>query len=167
MTSEEAAARIQASLGPTWQRNRPIPDDVLAPLCEAMWQEGVSPNRRLVQRLLPGWNEHALGPGVVAWRKSKGLPQQGVRAARALPTSPSELAKIISTPISRAPHTCFDPTNDGRWLIPSVPVLLTLARSITSRFVTPWPCSRCYALTGSNTRSRTRSRTLRTSCAGS
>jgi integrase len=128
MTSEEAAARIQASLGPTWQRNRPIPDDVLAPLCEAMWQEGVSPNRRLVQRLLPGWNEHALGPGVVAWRKSKGLPQQGVRAARALPTSPAELAKIISPPIRRAPHTCFDPTDDGRWLIPSVPVLSYLGK---------------------------------------
>jgi hypothetical protein len=128
MTSEEAAARIQASLGPTWQRNRPIPDDVLAPLCEAMWQEGVSPNRRLVQRWLPGWNEHALGPGVVAWRKLKGLPQQGVRALRALPTSPAELAKIISPPISRAPHTCFDPSNDGRWLTPSVPVLSYLGK---------------------------------------
>ena len=52
--------------------------NVLTPLCEALWEEGVIPNRRIVQRCLPGWNEHALGPGVVAWRLQKGLPQQGV-----------------------------------------------------------------------------------------
>ena len=123
MTSDEAAARVQAKLGPTWQRNRPIPPEVLAPLCEALWEEGISPNRRLIQRLLRHWNENALGAGVVAWRKSKGLPLQGVRGWRALPTSPAELAKIISAPISQAPHTCFDPANDGRWLLPSLPVL--------------------------------------------
>lgn len=128
MTAGEVATRIQANLGPAWQRNRPIPNDVLAPLCEAMWQEGISPNRRLVQRLLPNWNEHALSPGVVAWRKAKGLPQQGVRGLRAVPTSPAELAKIVSAPISRAPFTCFDSANDGRWLIPSVGVLSYLGK---------------------------------------
>ena len=63
MTSEEIARRIQTDLGPMWQRNRAIPDDVLAPLCEALWQEGVRPNRRILQRHLPWCNEHALSPG--------------------------------------------------------------------------------------------------------
>ena len=66
MTSQEIAMRIHADLGPTWPRNRTLPDAVLAPLCEALWDEGVSPTRRIVQRCLPGWNEHAMGPGVVA-----------------------------------------------------------------------------------------------------
>ena len=128
MTSQEIAERIQADLGPTWPRNRALPNDVLTPLCEALWQEGVVPNRRIVQRCLPRWNEHAMGPGVVAWRIQKGLPQQGVRGPRAVPTNLTELAKIVSPVIASAPQTCFDPSNDGRWLTPSLPVLAYLGR---------------------------------------
>ena len=128
MTSQEIAKRIHADLGPTWPRNRTLPGDVLAPLCEALWQEGVIPNRRTVQQRLPGWNEHALGPGVVAWRIKKGLPQQGIRGPRALPTNLTELAKIVSPAIAGAPQTCFDPANDGRWPTPSLTVLAYLGR---------------------------------------
>lgn len=128
MTSQEIATRIQADLGPTWPRNRTLPDTVLSPLCEALWQEGVIPTRRVVQRCLPGWNEHAMGPGVVAWRIQKGLPQQGVRGPRAVPTNATELAKIVSPAIASAPQTCFDPANDGRWLTPSLTVLAYLGR---------------------------------------
>ncbi|HTR63561.1 MAG TPA: site-specific integrase [Candidatus Binataceae bacterium] len=128
MTSQEIAMRIHADLGPTWPRNRTLPDAVLAPLCEALWDEGVSPTRRIVQRCLPGWNEHAMGPGVVAWRIKKGLPQQGVRGPRAVPTNAVELAKIVSLQIASAPHTCFDPANDGRWPTPSLTVLAYLSR---------------------------------------
>ncbi len=123
MTSEEIARRIQTDLGPMWQRNRAIPDDVLAPLCEALWQEGVRPNRRILQRHLPWCNEHALSPGIVAWSKRKGLSRVGMRAGKTVPTNLEELTKIISAPIARAPHTCFDSNNDGRWLTPSVRVL--------------------------------------------
>jgi hypothetical protein len=128
MTSQEIAGRIQADLGPLWSRDRILPADVVAPLCEALWQEGVIPTRRIIQRCLPGWNEHSLGPGVVAWRIQKGLPQQGIRGPRAVPTNLSELAKIVSPAVSSAPQTCFDPANDGRWLTPSLTVLAYLGR---------------------------------------
>jgi hypothetical protein len=128
MTSQEIAGRIQADLGPMWSRDRILPADVVAPLCEALWQEGVIPTRRIIQRCLPGWNEHSLGPGVVAWRIQKGLPQQGIRGPRAVPTNLSELAKIVSPAVASAPQTCFDPANDGRWLTPSLTVLAYLGR---------------------------------------
>ncbi|MCZ2074130.1 MAG: hypothetical protein LC130_03910, partial [Bryobacterales bacterium] len=127
MTSREIASRILSKFGPVWPRNRALPADVLAPLCEPV-AGSVSPNRRIVQRCLPGWNEHAMGPGVVAWRKEKGLPQQGTRAARVAPTNLEELAKIISPVIADAPHTCFDSDNDGRWPTPSLAVLAYLGR---------------------------------------
>jgi len=128
MTSQEAAVHIESELGPLWPRDRAVPAELLAPLCEALWQEGINPNRRLVQQLLPSVNDHAVGPGVVAWRKAKGLPQQGVCLPYALPTNPQELAKIVSTPVATAPYTCLDPSNDGRWPVPSPKVLRYLGR---------------------------------------
>jgi hypothetical protein len=128
MTSQEIARRIEAELGPAWPRNREIPNAVLAPLCDALWEEGVIPNRRILQRHLPNWNDHAMGPGVVAWRVQKGLPQQGVRGPRTVPTNLTELARVVSPAIASAPHTCFDPNNDGRWPTPPVPVLVYLGR---------------------------------------
>ena len=60
MTTGEAAAQIEAQLGPMWPRDRPVPKDMLAPLCEALWQEGTNPNRRIVQQHLPVVNDHAV-----------------------------------------------------------------------------------------------------------
>ena len=128
MTVGEAAAQIEAQIGPMWPRDRPVPKEMLAPLCEALWQEGINPNRRIVQEHLPAVNDHAVGPGLVAWRKQKGLPELGIRTSHALPTNLPELAKIISSPIAVAPFTCFDPENDGRWLTPSLQVLRYLGR---------------------------------------
>ena len=87
MTSADIAFRIQADLGPTWLRNRPLPNEVVEEICEALWQEGVNPNRRIVQQRMPVWNDHAFGPGIVAWRKRKGLSEQGTRVPYALPTN--------------------------------------------------------------------------------
>lgn len=128
MTSDDIALRIQADLAPTWPRNRPLPHRVVAEICEALWQEGISPNRRIVQQRMPVWNDHAFGPGIVAWRKEKGLPEQGISVPYALPTNLSELAKIISPAIARAPLTCCDTEGDGRWQVPSVRVLSYLGR---------------------------------------
>lgn len=128
MTSGEAAKRIQAELGPLWPRDRPVPPALLAPLCEALWQEGINPNRRIVQQRLPAVNDHAVGPGVVTWRKAKGLPEQGIHSPHPLPTNLQELASIISSPIAGAPLTCFDPANDGRWPAPPPNVLRYLGR---------------------------------------
>ncbi|HEV2382193.1 MAG TPA: hypothetical protein VG206_20685 [Terriglobia bacterium] len=128
MTSQEAAEHVQAELGPLWPRDRPVPKELLAPLCEALWQEGINPNRRIVQQRLPAVNDHAVGPGVVAWRRTKGLPEQGLRSPHPLPTNLEELTKIVSLPIAKAPFTCFDPSNDGRWLTPPLKVLRYLGR---------------------------------------
>lgn len=128
MTSADIAFRIQADLGPTWPRNRPLPNDVVAEICEALWEEGVNPNRPIVQQRMPVWNDHAFGPGIVAWRKRKGLSEQGTRVGYALPTDLSELAKVINPAIARAPLTSYDPASDGRWQIPPVRVLSYLGR---------------------------------------
>ena len=71
MTSQEAAERVQAELGSLWPGDRPVPKELLAPLCEALWQEGINPNWRIVQQRLPTVNDHAVGPGVLQpgkWR---------------------------------------------------------------------------------------------------
>jgi hypothetical protein len=128
MTSQEAAERVQAELGPLWPRDRSIPAALLVPLCEALWQEGINPNRRIVQQRLPAVNLNAVGSGVVTWRKAKGLPEHGMRAPHALPTNLQELAKIISSPVAQAPYTCFDASNDGRWRLPPPKVLRYLGR---------------------------------------
>lgn len=128
MTAQEVAGRILAEFGPVWPRNRVLPDGALAPLCEAIWQEGVNPTRRLLQRYLPNWNEHAMLPGLVAWRKQKGLSEGGVRAPRAVPTNLEELARIIDPAIASAPHTCFDADGNGRWPTPSNSILGYLGR---------------------------------------
>ncbi len=128
MTSADIAFRIQADLAPTWPRNRPLPSEVVAEICEALWQEGINPNRRIVQQRMPLWNDHAFGPGIVAWRKKKGLSEQGTRVGYALATNLSELAKIISPAIARAPLTSYDPVGDGRWPVPPVRVLSYLGR---------------------------------------
>ena len=96
--------------------------------CEALWQEGISPNRRIVQQRMPVWNDHAFGPGIVAWRRKKGLPEQGTHVRCALPTNLRELAKVISPAMASAPLTSYDPAGDGRWQVPSVKVLSYLGR---------------------------------------
>ncbi len=128
MTSADIAFRIQADLGLTWPRNRPIPNEAVAEICEALWQEGINPNRRIVQQRMPVWNDHAFGPGIVAWRKQKGLSEQGTRVGYALPTNLSELSKVISPAIAGAPLTSYDPASDGRWQVPPVRVLSYLGR---------------------------------------
>lgn len=60
--------------------------------------------------------------------EAKGLSEQGTRVGYALPTNLSELAKIISPAIARAPLTSYDPAADGRWQVPPVKVLSYLGR---------------------------------------
>jgi len=56
MTAGEAAAQIEAQLGPMWPRDRSVPKEMLAPLCEALWQEGAPRKRR---RMGPLFSESA------------------------------------------------------------------------------------------------------------
>ena len=62
MNIEEIAARIQSELGPEWPRIKPIPLAVLAPLCEALWDEGKLPTRSILKQYLPAMSMQALAP---------------------------------------------------------------------------------------------------------
>jgi hypothetical protein len=71
MNTEEIAARIQSELGPDWPRIKPIPLGVLAPLCEALWDEGKLPTRSILKQYLPAMSVQALAPAGGEWRKQK------------------------------------------------------------------------------------------------
>jgi integrase len=128
MNSEQIAARIQSELGPDWPRIKPISIDVLAPLCEALWDEGKLPTRSILKRCLPAMGMQALAPAGAEWRRQKGLSQMGRGARASVATNPQDVAKVVSPSVATAPLTCFDPTNDGRWLYPSTRVLAYLVR---------------------------------------
>jgi len=128
MNAEEIAARIQTELGSDWPRIKPIPDSVLTPLCEALWEDGVLPTRSVLKRWLPTLSLQALAPAGAAWRKEKGLSQMGRSNGAHLTTGMNDVAKVVSPPIATAPLTCFDPGNDGRWSSPSTKVLSYIVR---------------------------------------
>lgn len=128
MNTEEIAARIQSELGPDWPRIKPIPLDVLAPLCEALWHEGKLPTRSILKQCLPAMSMQALAPAGGEWRKEKGLSQMGRGTRAPVATGLQDVASVVNPSIATAPLTCFDPANDGRWLSPSTKVLAYLVR---------------------------------------
>ncbi len=128
MNTEAIAARIQSQLGPDWPRIKPIPLGVLAPLCEALWDEGKLPTRSILKQYLPAMSMQALAPAGGEWRKEKGLSQVGRGARAPVATELQDVAAIVDPSIATAPLTCFDPANDGRWLSPSTRVLAYLVR---------------------------------------
>jgi integrase len=128
MNSEEIALSIQSELGPDWPRIKPIPIGVLAPLCEALWDAGKLPTRSILKQCLPAMSMQALAPAGAEWRRQKGLSQMGRGARASVATNLEDVAKVVSPPVATAPLTCFDPTNDGRWLCPSTKVLTYLVR---------------------------------------
>jgi len=128
MNTEEIAARIQSELGPDWPRIKPIPLGVLAPLCEALWDEGKLPTRSILKQCLPAMSMQALAPAGGEWRKEKGLSQMGRGARGSVATGLPDVARVVNLSIATAPLTCFDPANDGRWSSPSTEVLAYLVR---------------------------------------
>lgn len=128
MKTEEIAARIQSELGPDWPRIKPIPLGVLAPLCEALWDDGKLPTRSVLKQYLPAISMQALAPAGGEWRKEKGLSQMGRGARAPLATELQDVARVVNPSIATAPLTCFDPANDGRWLSPSTKVLAYVVR---------------------------------------
>src|SRR5579864_2473616 len=128
MNTEEIAARIQSHLGPDWPRIKPIPLGVLAPLCEALWNQGKLPTRTILKQCLPAMSMQALAPAGGEWRKEKGLSQIGRGPRAHVATELQDVARVVNPSIATAPLTCFDPANDGRWLSPSTKVLAYLVR---------------------------------------
>ena len=103
MTSQRDRAADSGRLGPTWPRNRTLPRSCSWRLCARLCGRRESARtRRIVQRCLPVWNEHAMGPGVVAWRRKKGFPSKECVSARRADER-GELAKIVSPAIASAP----------------------------------------------------------------
>ena len=100
----------------------------MARMCDELWTEGINPRTADIAGHLQRVNVTAIGPGLTAWRRTKGLPEIGMRSARALPQNLQELTGIIAPEIARAPHTCFDPVNDGRWAAPPRKIIAYVGR---------------------------------------
>jgi hypothetical protein len=106
MKIEGIAARIQSELGPDWPRINPIPLDVLAPLCEALWDEGKLPTRTVLKQHLPAMSMQALAPAGGEWRKEKGLSQIGRGARTAVATELVDVARLVNHSIAIDSTAC-------------------------------------------------------------
>jgi integrase len=114
MTLEAHAARIQIALGSKLPRNKRLPIDLFIPFFEDLWKSGVFPTSAVVQRWLPGCSLQALGMACFEWRSRQGLRLARLKA-NDKPPSVEDLVPLLDPAVATAPHTCFDPENDGRW----------------------------------------------------
>jgi hypothetical protein len=125
---EKIASCVRSELGPNWPRIKPVPVDVLAPLCDALWEQGKLPTRSVLKQCLPDFSMQALAPAGGAWRKQKGLSQMGRGARAGGEIGLQDVAAVVNPLIAASPLTCFDRANDGRWLPPSTKVMGYLVR---------------------------------------
>lgn len=128
MTIRDAVRQMEAQLPSPWPKCKSVPDALMARMCNDLWAEGINPRTNEIAGYLQRVNVTAIGPGLTAWRRTKGLPEVGMRSIRALPQNLQELARIIAPEIAQAPHTCFDPLNDGRWPAPAPKIIAYLGR---------------------------------------
>jgi len=127
MTIEQAVARIVTATQGEANKSKPIADELIAPLCDALWNAAQHPQIKLVRQHLPFFHERAITPGFHAWRKSRGLHLHYPRWANPFIGGPLRLAAIVSKEIATAPLTFFDSANDGRWTAPHGKVIAYLA----------------------------------------
>lgn len=113
MTIEQAIQKIQ-SLGGA-NKSEPVPNDLIADLCNAMWDTGQHPQIKTLMTCLPHLHQRALQRGFHTWRISRGFRLMYPRWANPNIAGPEALAKAVSPEIARAPFTWLDPGNDGRW----------------------------------------------------
>jgi hypothetical protein len=118
MTIQEAVQQIEALKAETWSKSKPIPNNLIADLCNALWDAGQHPQLKGLQKLLPHLHLRALRRGFHAWRAAKGFRLRYPRWANPNIAGPEALARSVSAEIAQAPLTFFDPTNDGRWKLP-------------------------------------------------
>ena len=140
MTPEVHAARIQATLGANPPRSKRLPIDPFIPFFEDLWKSGVFPSAPVMQQWLPGYSIQTLGMACFEWRS-----RQGVRLSRLKfnekPPTVKDLSPLLDPAIAAAPHTCFDPQNDGRWpLLPGdvVHLLSRLDNTSLRNVMTLW-----------------------------
>jgi integrase len=127
MTIEQAIDQIRSHTAHGWHKSKPIPNDLMAALCDALWDAGEHPQVQIIVRHLPDLHELALSPGFNAWRAARGLNHRYPRWQNPNIGGTGVLAKIVSPEIAHAPLTFFDAHNDGRWSAPHPQVISYLA----------------------------------------
>lgn len=128
MTLKDAVQEMEAQLPSPWPKCKSVPDEIMARMCDNLWAEGINPRTTEMAGYLRRVNVTAIGPGLTTWRRTKGLPEVGMRSTCALPQNLEELSAIVAPGIAQAPQTCFDPLNDGRWAAPGQKVIAYLGR---------------------------------------
>jgi integrase len=114
LTPEAHAARIQATLGANPTRSKRLPIEPFIPFFEDLWKSGVFPSAPVVQQWLPGYSIQSLGMACFEWRGRQGVRLTRLKSNEEPPTV-ENLSPLLDPGIAAAPHTCFDPQNDGRW----------------------------------------------------
>jgi integrase len=120
MTIEKAVDNLKAIIGEAWPKMNPLPTEPVITLCEALWASGLRPNVTKIASYFPGSCIRPFIAGVAAWRQLRGFTNKARYPALG---RLEDLTPHIAPEIAAAPLTCFDPTNDGRWPIPSPKVI--------------------------------------------
>ena len=127
MTVDETVARALAHLGDHWQRSKPIADELIAEICEALLESGINPTTSTLCNYLP-FNQRAFSHGVTAWRRSKGFSTVGYTSDPDQVISLEVLKRRVSPEIATAPQTCLDPLHGANWPTPPHRVLAYVGR---------------------------------------
>src|SRR5712691_1822312 len=132
MTFKQAMRAIERLTASDWNKSKPIPDGMIAALCDALWNDGQYPQIKTIREHLPNLHERAITKGFHAWRSGKGLHLHYPRWANPHIGGPAVLTKAVSAAIASAPLTFFDRDNDGRWQPPH-PKIVAYLVSIRNR----------------------------------
>jgi hypothetical protein len=127
MTIEAAIEGLRSMTANGWSKSKSIPDDLIAALCDAIWDAGQHPRIKTIRQYLPNVHELSITKGFHAWRRAKGLHVHYPRWANPNIGGAAVLARVVSPEIAAAPLTFFDKHNDGRWHAPHPRVVAYLA----------------------------------------
>ena len=127
MTVDETIAQVLSTLGDRWRRSKPIPEKLIAKICDALLANGVNPTTSVLCNYLP-FNERAFRRGVLAWRSSKGFSTVGYTSNPDQVISLEVLKRLVSPEIATAPQTCLDPLDGAKWARPPERVLSYVGR---------------------------------------
>jgi len=127
MAVDETIARVLSTLGDQWRRSKPIADELIAEICDALLVSGINPTIGTLGNYLP-FNYRAFRHGVLAWRISKGFSTVGYTSDPDQVISLEVLKRLVSPEIATAPQTCLDPLNGAKWPSPPHRVLSYVGR---------------------------------------
>src|SRR4029450_3736592 len=70
MTSNEAVAKAKSIMGDDWPKMKPVPEEAIITVCEALWAQGIRPNIHTFASVLP-WR---VDPRLRAWNHRMANP---------------------------------------------------------------------------------------------